>query len=125
MNVQIAHKLDYQNALRYGFPTAPHHGETVLDTKGRVWVWIDAPQAGMGDLGFWGALISAVAGPLLSLFSGGGDKQKQELMQGIQQQQQQIDQLSQAVAAEQASGKIDKKTLFLMALALLAFMYAK
>lgn len=69
--------MTVQGAVKRGFPMNPRPGQSV-QYGGKIWVWFPPPVAtGLGEdfdgLGFWGALVSAVAGPVLGLF---GSKKK-------------------------------------------------
>ncbi len=92
-------RLSYGEGLRIGLPAKPRRGQAVRDTAtGVTYVWIDEP--GLGDLGFWGALLGAVAGPLASLFGGGGPKPDNAARQQLQQQQGQLQNIQQQVEAQ-------------------------
>jgi uncharacterized protein HemX len=113
--------MDNYTAARRGFPRNPSPGMRVRDPKtGLVFEWIE-PEGGMGDLGFWGALLSAGVGLVGGLF-GGGKKEKQQLEQAksiIEQQQQQMAEM-QAQLEKRGSFNltkfIKKNQLFLVAL---------
>lgn len=88
-------KLTPQGAIRRGFPINPAPGQRIVDPQtGLVFTWMGAGE-GVGDLGFWGALISAAIGIGTSLFSGGGKKEAQKALAEqdaiIKQQQQMIE----------------------------------
>lgn len=115
-----------QGAHRRGFPPRPQPGQKVF-SDGVFWVWypLDEPQeglSGLGDLGFWGAFVSAVAGPIMGLFGGGkGDK---EARQAIEQQQSEIDRLKEELAAKPDS-IWNKKTLTIAGLVIIGAMALK
>lgn len=112
-------RLSYGDGIRIGLPRHPRRGQAVRDTAtGITYVWIDEP--GLGDLGFWGALLGAVAGPLLGLF-GGGPKPDNTARQMLQQQQGQITGLQQQI---ESMSFFDKKTIFIVALIGLAAVFA-
>ena len=113
--------IPYSQALLVGFPSRPHPGQRVLDSKGTLWEWREDQTGRLGDLGFWQAILGAVTG-ITSLFGGGGKKAQQQLQQAeqvIQQQQAQISELSQAY--ERRALRVDKKLIALAGIALMAY----
>lgn len=116
----IQGRLSYGDGVRLGLPRHPQRGQAVRDTAtGITYVWIDEP--GLGDLGFWGAFVTAIAGPLLGLFGGGGPKPDNAARQQLQQQQGQITGLQQQI---DSMSFFDKKTIFIVALLGLAAVFA-
>lgn len=117
---QIQGRLSYGDGLRIGLPVQPRRGQAVRDTaSGLTYVWIDEPR--LGDLGFWGAFISAIAGPIMGMFAGGGPKPDNAARQMLQQQQGQIGALQQQIDTQSF---FDKKTIFIVALLGLAAVFA-
>lgn len=115
----IQGRISYADGVRIGLPKQPRRGQAMIDrATGITYIWIDEP--GLGDLGFWGALLGAVAGPLLGLFSG-GPKPDNAAREMLQQQQGQIASLQQEVGS---MSFFDKKTIFVVALIGLAALFA-
>jgi hypothetical protein len=113
-------KLDYHTAVSVGFPRSPRTGQRIVDSRGVVWQWFD-DDSGLGALGFWGALVSAIAGPILGgIF---GKKSDDSARQALQQQQQYLDQLKQAQAGNEASNKLSKHDAMKIALGILLLMF--
>lgn len=76
--------LSHQTAIKRGFPVHPRAGERVVDpSTGLTFTWVE--EDGLGDLGFWGALVGAISG-VSSLF-GGGKKGMKEVGQTLKSQQ--------------------------------------
>lgn len=106
---------------KYGFPADPKPGQWVVDTKGTVWMWYP-PDAlgGLGDLGFWGALIGLGTSLVGGLF--GGNKSKKEMEQAKQIIEQQQAQIAALEAKQKASqGFLTKKNVILIGFVLVAF----
>lgn len=117
----IRGRLSYGDGLQLGLPRQVWKGRTVTDTAtGISYVWIDEP-GGLHDLGFWGAFVSAVAGPLMGLFGGGGPKPDNAARQMLQQQQGQLSQLQQTVEAQSF---LNPRNVFLLAIVGLAAVMA-
>jgi len=103
--------IDYQRARSLGFPARPRPGQIVYDPRTRIaWKWYDDNLEGLGDLGFWGALIGAVATLGTSLLGGGGKSKKEaeQLKQANDQLAQQNAQLQAALDAKSKEFNLQK-----------------
>lgn len=86
-----------QDADKRGFPTRPIAG-TLHVHCGAVWQFFESSGA-LGDLGFWGALVSFGVSAISSLFGGG--KSKEQLKQAeelVKAQDAKIKQLEEQLA---------------------------
>lgn len=93
--------LSEEGAARRGFPDDPRPGERRIDpVSGEVFTWFEE-ENGLGDLGFWGALVGLGSSLLGGLFGGGKSKQQlEQAKQTIEQQQKLI---------EKQEGKIERQ----------------
>jgi len=104
--------LETKSALDRGAPLYPRPGQRWTDPKtGITFEWMQPEDVdGLGDLGFWGALLGAVSG-VAGLFGGGGKKEKQQLAEAEQviRQQDEIIRQQQAIIDKPRLGKWIKK----------------
>lgn len=68
--------LSHEAAKRRGFPSPAVARQ--VDYAGMRWEWVPPERAGLGELGFWQALIGLATG-VMGMFGGGGKKAQQAL----------------------------------------------
>jgi hypothetical protein len=111
-------------AARRGFPPRPRIGQRVVDQSGVEWHWFPPEMAdGLagGGLGFWGAFVSAVAGPLVGLFGGKKKGVSEAEAQAAVDKARLEEQLAAAQQPRGAEAIFNKKTLPYWTILILGF----
>lgn len=125
MQPAISHLMTAQGAIRRGFPSSPTPGQAIR-YDGKVWVWFPPQifETGLSDfdgLGFWGALVSAIAGPVMGLFGGKKKGVSEAEAQAAVERARLEEQLKAAQQPRGAEAIFNKKTLPYWTILILGF----
>jgi hypothetical protein len=129
-------RLQYGDALQYGFPRTPKPGQRVIDGAGSVWEWHE-DSSGLSALGFWGKLwdgikkVGRAALPFIpvvgTIASAGLEtilaiKDAKQRQKALEEYNRQLAAQQAAEAAKTGAGGLNKKTLLYIAIGLMVVM---